>query len=266
MDGEGSKLKKSDGFRHIRIVREDGVSRLILARPPLNVMNIEMMREITTAIETIARDKALKAMVIEAEGKAFSAGVDVADHTEDKMEEMLTLFHHIFISLRTFQQPILGVVDGPALGGGCELITYCDVVFASDRATFGQPEIKVGVFPPVAVVALPKLIGKRKTFEMVLTGKTIGAEEAYRIGLINRVVPREKLGEEVDAFLSELRGLSAIVLRMTKRAIFETLGLGFEEGIQVAERLYLEYLMKTDDAREGLQAFLERRKPVWKDR
>jgi len=253
-------------YQNIKVVREEGVTRLIFFRPPVNVMNIEMMNEILSALEMIGRDKDLKVLVIEAEGKAFSAGVDVADHTEDKMEEMLTVFHNIFLALRTFQQPILGVVDGAALGGGCEIITYCDMVIASDRAKFGQPEIQVGVFPPVAVVALPKLIGKRKTYEMVLTGKTISAEEAYEMGMINKVVPQDRLNEEVEAFLGELQAQSAIVLRMTKRAIFETLGMGFEEGIQVAESLYLDFLMKTEDAKEGLQAFLERRKPSWKNR
>lgn len=258
--------EKAGEYRHLKIVREDGVTRLVFSRPPVNVMNIEMMKEILSAIEMIGRDKDLKVMVIEAEGKAFSAGVDIADHTEDKVDEMLTVFHNIFIALRTFQQPILGVVNGAALGGGCEIITYCDMVIASDRAKFGQPEVNVGVFPPVAVVALPKLIGKRKTYEMVLTGRTVSAEEAYEMGMINRVVPHDKLGEEVEAFLDELRNQSAIVLRLTKRAIFETLGLGFEEGIQVAESLYLDFLMKTEDAKEGLQAFLERRKPSWKNR
>ena len=252
-------------YHHIRVMREDGISRLIFSKPPLNVMNIEMMEEILVALEMIGGDKELKAMVIEAEGKAFSAGVDVADHTEDNIEEMLTVFHNIFFSLRTFQQPIVGVVNGPALGGGCEIITYCDMVIASDRATFGQPEVKVGVFPPVAVVALPKLIGKRKTYEMVLTGRPLDANEAHAIGMVNLVVPHDKLREEVDSFLDDLRDKSAIVLRLAKRAIFETLGLGFEEGIQVAERLYLDFLMKTEDAKEGLQAFLERRKPHWKN-
>ena len=258
--------EKRGEYRHIKVVREEGVSRLILARPPLNVMNIAMMEEMLAAIESIGREKDLKVMVIEAEGKAFSAGVDVADHAEEKVEEMLSLFHNIFFALRTFQQPILGVVDGPALGGGCEIITYCDMVIASERATFGQPEVKVGVFPPVAVVALPKLIGKRKTYEMVLTGRTVGAREAFEMGMINRVVPAERLAEEVESFLGDLLAQSAIVLRLTKRAIFETLGLGFEEGVQVAESLYLDFLMKTEDAREGLRAFLERRKPNWKNR
>ncbi len=253
-------------YRHIRIERGDGVSRLVLSRPPLNVMNIEMMKEITDAMEEIGRDRDLKVMVIEAEGKAFSAGVDVSEHTEERVEEMLSVFHNIFFCLRNFQQPIIGVVDGPALGGGCELITYCDMIIASDKATFGQPEIGVGVFPPVAVVALPKLIGKRKTYELVLTGRTFDAGEALEIGLVNRVVPRERLQAEVDAFLSDLQSKSAMVLRLTKRAVFETLGLGFEEGVQVAERLYLDFLMKTEDAREGLRAFLERRKPRWKNR
>jgi cyclohexa-1,5-dienecarbonyl-CoA hydratase len=263
---EGNVPDKAVEYHHIRVEKENGVARLVFSKPPLNVMNIEMMNEITMALEMIGREKDLKVMVVEAEGKAFSAGVDVADHTEDKMEEMLTVFHNIFFALRTFQQPIVGVVDGPALGGGCEIITYCDMVIASDRATFGQPEITVGVFPPVAVVALPKLIGKRKTYELVLTGKIVDAEEALRMGLINKVVPHAELDEEVDAFLEGIRKQSAIVLRMTKRAIFETLGLGFEEGVQVAERLYIDFLMKTEDAREGLQAFLERRKPSWKNR
>lgn len=257
---------KPAGYRHIKVRWEDGVARLILARPPVNVMNIEMMLEISRALEAIGREKELRVLVIEAEGKAFSAGVDIADHTEEKVEEMLSVFHDIFISLRTFQQPIVGVVDGAALGGGCELITYCDMVIASDRAKFGQPEIQIGVFPPVAVVALPKLIGKRKTYELVLTGRTISAEEALAIGMINRVVPAERLAEEVGGFVGEISAQSAIVLRMTKRAIFETLGLGFEEGVQVTERLYLDFLMKTEDAQEGLRAFLERRKPNWKNR
>jgi cyclohexa-1,5-dienecarbonyl-CoA hydratase len=257
---------KSDEYQHIKVKRDDGVTRLIFAKPPYNVMNIEMMEEITEALELIGRDKELKILVVEAEGKAFSAGVDVADHTEEKVEEMLTIFHNIFFCLRTFQQPIVAVVDGPALGGGCEIITYCDMVIASSRATFGQPEIKVGVFPPVAVVALPKLIGKRKTYEIVLTGKTIDAEEALKIGMINKVVPPEELAEETENFIGDLSSQSAIVLRLTKRAIFETLGMGFEEGIQVAESLYLDFLMKTEDAKEGLQAFLDRRKPNWKNR
>ncbi len=252
-------------YKHIKVNQGDEVSRLIFSRPPYNVMNIEMMEEILEALEITGRNKDLKVLVIEAEGKAFSAGVDVADHTEDKVEEMLTIFHNIFFALRTFQQPIVGVVDGPALGGGCEIITYCDMVIASERATFGQPEVKVGVFPPVAVVALPKLIGKRKTYEMVLTGKTLDANEALEIGMINKVVPHDKLGEEVDSFLTDLQSQSSIVLRLAKRAVFEALGLGFEEGIQVAERLYLDFLMKTEDAKEGLQAFLERRKPHWKN-
>ena len=252
---------KTMKYNHIKVTQENGIAHLVFSRPPLNVFSIEMMEEINAALEMLGREKQLKVLVIASEGKAFSAGVDVADHTEEKMEEMLSTFHNIFFSLRTFQQPIVGVVDGTALGGGCEIITYCDMVIASDRATFGQPEIKVGVFPPVAVAALPKLIGKRKTYEMVLTGESIDAAEAFRIGLVNQVVPHDRLEETVDSFLEKLRDQSAIVLRMTQRAIFETLGLGFEEGVQVAERLYLDFLMQTEDAREGLQAFLERRKP-----
>lgn len=153
-----------------------------------------------------------------------------------------------------------------ALGGGCELAVSCDMVFASDRATFGQPEIKVGVFPPVAAVLFPHLIGRNRALELLLTGDVIEAAEARAIGLVNKVIPAQSFREKTDEFIGKLTSLSGPVLRLTKRAVDRGLYLSVNEGISAVEQLYLGELMKTDDAREGLNAFLEKRKPIWKNK
>jgi enoyl-CoA hydratase/carnithine racemase len=152
------------------------------------------------------------------------------------------------------------------LGGGCELAVFCDMVIASDRATFGQPEIKVGVFPPIAAVLFPHLVGRNRALELLLTGDVVGAAEAKAIGLINKVFPAESFHEKTEEFISKLTSLSGPVLRLTKRAVDRSLYTSVTEGITAVERLYLGELMQTEDAREGLTAFLEKRKPIWKNR
>lgn len=255
-------------FEHIRFEVSDGVARLILNRPPLNVLNIAMMREINTALEGLNGDPSVKVLVFEAaEGsKAFSAGVDVAEHTADKVKEMIEVFHRMFRLLDKLEIPTVAVVDGAALGGGCELVLFCDMVIASERASFGQPEIQVGVFPPIAVIALPDIIGPKKALEMVLTGDRIRAAEALEIGLVNKVVPPEELRAAADEFVGKLAGLSGAVLRLTKRAVREGSTGRFADGLAAVEKLYLGPLMATEDANEGLAAFLEKRKPVWKNK
>lgn len=255
-------------FEHIIFEKSDGVARLTLNRPPLNVLNIAMMGEINTALEGLDTDPSVKVLVFEAaEGsKAFSAGVDVSEHTAEKVEEMIEVFHRIFHLLDELEIPTVAVVDGAALGGGCELVLFCDMVIASERASFGQPEIQVGVFPPIAVVALPAIVGPKKALEMVLIGDRIRAAEAERLGLVNKVVPPEELRAAADEFVGKLAGLSGAVLRLTKRAIrLGSIG-SFADGLAAVEELYLGPLMATEDANEGLAAFMEKRKPVWKDR
>ncbi len=252
--------------QHITFEKRDGVARLTLNKPPFNVLDIAMMREINAALEGLGDDPKIKVLVFEAaEGsKAFSAGVDVAEHTADKVGEMIEVFHRIFRLLDGLEIPTVAVVDGAALGGGCELVLFCDMVIASERASFGQPEIQVGVFPPVAVVALPGIIGPKKALEMVLIGDRIRAAEAERLGLVNRVVPPEELRATADAFVGKLTKLSGVVLRLTKRALRLGSVGGFAEGLAAVEELYLGPLMATEDAHEGLAAFLEKRAPEWK--
>ena len=255
-------------YQHINLSIEERVGRIAFARPPLNVFNIAMMREIGSAISECVRERDLVAIVFEAakDARAFSAGVAIEEHVEDTIYQMLDSFHAIFRALEQASKPTLAVVDGAALGGGCELVAGCDIVIASERARFGQPEIKLGVFPPVAAVLLPRIIGDKRARELILTGELIDATEAARLGLVNYLVPSGQLAQKTGEILAKLRELSAPALEATRRAIDMARGLPFEEALSKVETLYLTELMKTDDAREGVLAFMEKRKPAWRNR
>jgi cyclohexa-1,5-dienecarbonyl-CoA hydratase len=256
----------SGEFENILFEREGGVARITLDHPPVNIMDIATMREINAALESLQGEKKTKVLVFAAKGKAFCAGVDVEDHTVDKVDEMVEVFHRIFRLMWSLEMPTIAAVNGAALGGGCELVTFCDMIVASEKATFGQPEIQVGVYPPVAVVTFPRLMPHMKALELLLTGSVIDAREAERLGMVNKVVPVEAFEEELSRFIDKLAGLSGVVLRLTKRATLQGLTLGFEEALALSEEVYLKQLMKTDDAVEGLQAFMEKREPVWRDK
>jgi cyclohexa-1,5-dienecarbonyl-CoA hydratase len=254
-----------EGFKYIVFDMSDTVATITLNRPPLNVMNIEMLEELAAALKTVV-DEEPKILVLKGEGKAFCAGVDVSDHTQEKAARMISTFHKVFHIMSRMETPTIAVVKGACLGGGCELATFCDLVIASENAKFGQPEIKVGVIAPVAAAFFPKMIGCRRTLELLLTGATIDASEASRIGLINRVVPEEGFDAVVEKTVKALVALSGPVLRLNKRAVLDGLELDFEKALGGVEDIYLHELMKTDDAKEGLAAFLEKREPVWKEK
>jgi cyclohexa-1,5-dienecarbonyl-CoA hydratase len=251
-------------FEFIDVQSGDGVASITLNRPPLNVMHIPMMAEINAALEGALSDRGIAAVVFRASGKAFSAGVDVADHTAQRVGEMIRQFHGIFRKLVTADALTIAAVQGAALGGGCELACFCDAVLASERARLGQPEVQVGVFPPVAACVLPLRIGLGRAIELTTLGTTVDAHEALRIGLINRVFPEETFAADVNGYLGQVVRLSRPVVRLAKRATF----LAAQEQIRAhrerAERLYLEELMKLAGAQEGITAFLEKRAPVWR--
>lgn len=250
----------------VRVGSEKAAARITLARPPLNVMNLQMMEELDAAIERAGEAPGVKALLLAAEGKAFSAGVAVEDHLGDRVKPMLDTFHGVFRRLWALDIPIVAAVQGAALGGGAELAAFCDLVVASDAATIGQPEIRVGVFPPVAALCYPWRVGRARTVQLLCSGEVIGAAEAHRIGLVDRVVPAERLEEATREELGRFTVQSAAVLRLTKRAVREARGLDFHEALAQVEELYHDELMATEDAEEGLRAFVEKRKPVWKDR
>ena len=252
-------------FRNIKFAIEDRVARITFARPPLNIFNIAMMREIGDVLNDCARQTDLVAIVFDAApgSRAFSAGVAVEEHVPETVVEMLDSFHDIFRRLNQISRLAIALVDGPALGGGCELTAGCDITIASDRAKFGQPEIKLGVFPPVAAILLPRIIGEKKAREMILLGEAIDAAEALRLGLVSYVVPGSALQQKANEMLARLRELSPSSLRLTRRAIEIAGGASFSHSLEQVENLYLQELMMTEDANEGLRSFMEKRKPAW---
>ena len=252
-------------YRTIQCELGSEVVKITLNQPPLNILDLRMLAELQSALRCVGSDPVAKVLVIGHQGKAFSAGVSIQDHTPDKVSEMIEKFHGVFRLLNSLALPTLALVDGMALGGGCELATFCDMVIASDRATFGQPEIKVGVFPPVAAVIFPHLIGRNRSLELLLTGDIIEAAEAKALGLINKVFPAQDFHEKSAEFIGKLTAGSGPVLKLTKRAVDRALYQGVDDGLASAEELYLGELMQIEDSHEGLNAYLEKRKPIWKN-
>ena len=254
----------ADTLQNIQFKMSDNIAEIVLDNPPLNIMTQAMMEEINSVLEGLIADELLHLLIFKAEGKHFSAGADVAEHTKEKCPEMIPEFMKLFYQLGQISCPTIAVVQGSALGGGCELATYCDLVIASEKAKFGQPEIAVGVYPPVAVAIFPHLVGRNKALELLLSGDIITATEAERIGLINKVFPEDQFKEKADEFISALTNKSPIVLKITKKVTDWGLYKPVHQALEHAEHTYLEQLMDTEDANEGLQAFLEKRAATWK--
>jgi cyclohexa-1,5-dienecarbonyl-CoA hydratase len=248
--------------RLIRVERRGGAQWIILDRPPLNVLDISMLEELESALSVAAAADA-SVIVLTGAGKAFCAGVDVSDHMGERATLMLRSFHAVIERLLGLEQPVVAVVGGAALGGGCELLLACDVVIARAGTKFGQPEIRLGVFPPAAAALLPLLVGRQRALDLILTGRMIQADEAYALGLISRVLPADGFAEAAEAMVAELASLSPPVLRLAKQATSGDPAKAVTR-LHSAERLYLDNLMKLADAHEGLVAFLEKRAPVWK--
>ena len=253
-------------YRNIECDFRSEVARVSLKRPPLNIIDIPMLGELQRALAHVHSESSAKVLVVDHQGKAFSAGVSIQDHTPAKVRDMIERFHGVLRLLKSLALPTLALVDGMALGGGCELALFCDIVIASDRATFGQPEIKLAVFPPAAAVIFPQLVGRNRALEVLLTGDMIDAAEAKALGLINKVFPAPEFRQKADEFIGKFSSLSAPVLRLTKRAVDRALHANLTEALASVEELYLGELMRTEDAHEGLNAYLEKRKPVWKNR
>jgi cyclohexa-1,5-dienecarbonyl-CoA hydratase len=243
--------------------RTDGVVVITLDRPPLNVLDLATLAALADAVER-ARDADGTALLLTGAGRAFCAGVDVADHGADRVDRMLHDFHAIIEGLLSLEVPVVAGLNGAAFGGGLELALACDVVIARAGAKLGQPEVTLGVFPPAAAVLLPRLVGRQAALDLLLTGRTLTAEEALALGLVSRVAPADDFHALVERYLGSLGALSAPVLRLTKRAVTGSRELPLHEGLAFAERLYREELMRLGDAHEGLSAFLEKRAPVWR--
>ena len=254
-------------FKLISYEKQGETLRIAINRPPNNVLDIATMEEINLAFDTAMDDATAKVLVISGNGdKAFSTGVDVVDHTPDKMVKMIDVFHGILKRLMMVPIPTVAEINGSALGGGCELAIACDMVLASENAKLGQPEIKLGVFPPIAAILLPRQIPMTKVMELLLGGGIVDAREAHRIGLVNAVFPKESFAADAAKFLEQFTSLSRVALLHTKKAVKEAATRPFYEALFHIEQHYLRDLMATEDAKEGLNSFIEKRKPVWKNK
>ena len=252
-------------MKHIGVHIDGGLGTITLRKPPVNVFNIEMMDEINDTLRDWIEQKDLKVVLFNAEGKCFSAGVDVGEHMGDLAPKMIESFHGMFRLIEALGAVTVASVFGSCLGGGCEVAIFCDLVIADETAKFGQPEIQVGVLPPIAAQVMPRIIGRKAANDLILSGRIISAQEALEMGLINKTVAKGDLPQETESFIRPYLSLSAEVLRIAKKTIKAGLMDEFEPSLKAIEDIYLNELMKTADAQEGLQAFLDKRRPEWKN-
>lgn len=250
----------------VRSAVRDDVLYVTLDAPPVNVMTAAVMDALSDALERGNADPSLKAIALDADGKAFCAGADVGEHRPEQAPTMIAGFSRLFRVLGASELPVVMSVDGAALGAGFELALMADILVASDRATFGQPEIRLGFFAPVGVAWLAARVGVARAVEITSTGRSYSATEMHAMGLVSRLVAPDRLADEREAILGDLRRASALVMRMNVRLTRTLAGRPFEEARLEAERVFLSELMATDDVREGIASFYEKRRPVWRNR
>jgi cyclohexa-1,5-dienecarbonyl-CoA hydratase len=229
----------------------------------LNILDINTLEEMNQALAELEEDDEVKVVAITGSGeKAFSAGVSVGDHLGDKLPKMVEVFHKLFTALIEVDKPTIALVNGVALGGGCEIVAGCDMAIASDKAQLGQPEIKLGVYPPPASVLFPRILGRRKAFELILSGDSISAQEAERIGLVNKTVPAAEFKRASEEFIKRFTANSGLALTQARRALYRNFDLNFQDALE-ATGVDATMVMAGENSIEGLTAFLEKRKPIW---
>ena len=256
-------------FKFIRWDAKGMVAHLTLNRPKQNIMNIEMLGEIAAAIDGLSTREDVKMILLDAAPECegfFSMGVGAEGYFSQMVFQMMDAFHNVFRAMIEISKPVLAVVDGVASGAGAELAAFCDLVVATENAQFRQPEIKLGVFPPLGAVVYPRIIGPHRAMELLLTGDPIDAVQAVQMGLVNRVVPQAQLQETVDNLVKRISDQSGPVLKLLKRVVFEGTWHPFDQALKRSQDLYLRDLSELEDSQEGLRALIEKRKPVWKNR
>jgi cyclohexa-1,5-dienecarbonyl-CoA hydratase len=240
------------------------IARIVLDHPPLNIIDIPMMEELAEAFSGIEARSGISIITLTSAGKAFSAGVDVAAHTPDKVEEMLAKFHAVVRSIVASKKVTIAVVRGHCLGGGAEIGLVCDLAYTATSAKWGFPEITLGCYPPVACTALAALVGQKRAAELILTGRTMTGTEAAEMGLATRALPDDELDSALNQTVQQFLKLSPAALALTKKAIYAWDAMHFDKGLARAEKIYLEELMQRADAHEGIRAFIEKREPKWR--
>lgn len=252
--------------KFIKVNKEKQVARITLDRPKHNVLDIEMMKEFNLELEKIAGDDDLKCVVITGKGRSFCAGVEVSDHTPEKVDEMVFVFNRIFELINLIDIPVIAAVNGACLGGGLEVAIAADIVIASEKAILGQPEVKLGFFPPYAAIRLPELVGTAKAIEICTTGKSYSAVDAEAMGFVSKAVAVDKFEETVESYIKEISHASPLILKLNKRAVKRHIGTSFHQAVQLSSDYFLNTMMKTEDTLEGIKSFEEKRRPDWKNK
>ena len=255
-----------DEFKFIKLLCDGGVARMTLNRPEHNLLNEAMLREMAEGIDYAGERGDIKLIVLDSACKVFCGGIDVGEYTSQRVFQMLDAFHATFAGMLELGKPVICVVNGPAIGGGAELAAFGDLVIATPKARFAQPEISIGVFPPLASTILPFLVGPKIALELVLTGEPVTAERALELGMVNRLVPETQLEKTVADLVNRINSHSGPVLTMAKKAILGGIGMSLRDGLKHSMNIFLNELYRLEDSQEGLRALVEKRKPNWKNR
>lgn len=253
-------------FEFVKLRVEGAAAHMTLNRPEHNLLNEAMLRELADGIAFAGEHDEVKLVVIDSACKVFCGGIDVGEYTSQRVFQMLDAFHAAFAGMMEVGKPVLCVINGPAIGGGAELAAFGDLVVATPKARFAQPEITIGVFPPLASTILPFLVGPKTALELVLTGEAVTAERALELGMVNRLVPEAQLEATVKDLIARISAHSGPVLTMAKKAILGGMGLSLREGLKHSMNIFLNELYRLEDSQEGLRALVEKRKPNWKNR
>jgi cyclohexa-1,5-dienecarbonyl-CoA hydratase len=257
---------KLEEFQFVKVRVEGEVARITLDRPEHNLLNERMLSELAAGINILGDRGEIKLIILDSAVKTFCGGIELGEYTQRRVFQLLDAFHGAFAAMLDTSKPLLVVVNGPAFGGGAELAALGDLVIATPKARFAQPEIKLGVFPPLAAAILPYLIGPKHALELVLTGETMSAERARELGLVNWLVPETELQKKLDDVIAKVTAQSAPVLTMAKKAIMGSLGLPLRDGVRNSMKVFLNELAELEDSQEGLRALVEKRAPKWKNR
>lgn len=257
---------RPEEFQYVKFRIEAAVARLTLDRPEHNLLNERMLAEIAAGINSVAERRDVKLIVLDSAGKAFCGGIELGEYTQRRVFQLLDAFHNAFTAMLDASKPVLVAVNGPAFGGGAELAALGDLVIATPRARFAQPEIKLGVFPPLAAAILPYILGPKLALELVLTGEVMTAERAHDLGLVNWLVDEKEVEGKIADVIAKVTAQSGPVLTMAKKAILGSLGQSLREGVSSSMKVFLNELADLEDSQEGLRALVEKRAPNWKNR
>ena len=250
--------------KRVAVETNGPLARITLTHPPVNVIDFQMMDELLAVLQQLEQRKEVAVVILSGGERGFSAGVDVAVHTPDKIQTMFQKFHGLIGALVKCPKITIAEVHGVCLGGGAELAMVCDMAYTTEKAKWGFPEITLGCYPPVACTALAALVGQKRAADLVFTGRTISGEEAAAWGLANEAHPEGELQEVLQGSIDYLFKLSPAALAVAKKAFYAWDSVHLDKGLARAEKIYLEELMHTEDAQEGIAAWMEKRKPLWR--